>query len=57
MEDLDKPLTEEEQEALYQSLRDNVDHEEAARRGIFNQTQGKENKQRQANYKYLKSSY
>ena len=57
MEDLDRPLTKEEQEALYQSLRENVDHEEAQRRGIFNKAKGKENVRRQADYKYLKSSY
>ena len=55
MNDLDRPLTKEEQEALYQSLRENIDHEEANRRKVFSQTQGKENKQRQAEYNYLKS--
>lgn len=57
MKHLDEPLSEEEQEALYQSLRENIDHEEAERRGIFNRTQGKENVKREADYKYLKSGY
>jgi len=57
MEDLDRPLNDEELEALYQSLRENVDHEEAKRRSNFAGTQRKEQVQRQADYTYLKSGY
>jgi len=57
MEDLNKPLNEEELEKLYQSLRENEDHEEQLRRDIFNKKQDKKNKTRQENYRYLKSGY
>ena len=57
MTDLDGKLNQDQLEALYQSLRENEDHEEYERRKIFNKTQQKENNQINEQKRYLKSGY
>ena len=54
---LDKPLTKEEEEALYQSLRENIDYEEQLRRSNFNRTKQKEKSKSNEENRYLRSGY